>query len=620
MEEFIGEVWHKLISRQANTDFTSAEVELAPLQAQLATYYRALGGPAGMAVEGADQRLIQTRRRLSQRLAGSHYRFAVSWQDERSLRLPVKQACFADPQLNEALYFWLAALAAKLPQVNVIPRDNQRATLLLLSQRPGMKATYQRLAEATVALRPKPDSLKGAEADRERLVQQAILQPGSVSELPQAKGEPYPVPLWLYPSPHRLDSIEAEDDLDDGGDGGKIEKSLKGSRKTAERFDDAKKTDGLLVFKLECLFSWAENVDLDRPQEENLDEDLESAADDLDVISLSRKRRAGSARVKFDLDLPAPMYDDLPLGEGIMLPEWDYRQQKMIEDYCLLQPMLADTALPEPIPEAIRPQARALKNRFSQLQPHKSWQRKQPFGDEIDIDAWLEHKSQTEHSGQPSTNQNFYRCRNNPQRDLACLLLSDLSMSTEAGLGQDADKIVEGEHRRVIDMIRDTMVLFAEALSGSGDPFAIYGFSSIKNKQVRYQMLKNFNEPYGDEARGRILAVKPGFYTRMGAAIRQSTEILKQQKAQHRLLLILSDGKPNDIDRYEGRYGIEDTRRAVQQAKQAGLQPFCVTIDDQGNDYLPYLFGDQGFAVVNDPDRLPMLLPKLYLNLTGLAG
>lgn len=627
MEEFVGEIWHKLISRQACTDFEHATVELASLQTQLATYYRALGGTPGMTVEGADQRLVRTRRRLSQRLAGSHLRFALSWQDERSLRLPVKLACFDDAQLNQALYFWLTALAATLPQVRHWLVDNQQATQTLLSQRPGLVATYQRLAAATVALRPSPDSLKGVEAERERLIQQALLQPGTVSQLPAAKGDPYPVPLWLYPSPLRAVSVEAEDDLDDSGDGGKVEQTLEGNRKDAERFDDAKQTDGLMVFKLECLFSWAESVDLDRSQEDNPDDDLGSAADDLDVITLSRKRRAGSARIKFDLDLPAPLYDDLPLGEGIRLPEWDFRKQQLIEDYCLLQPMLADTALPAPVPEQLKAQARMLKNRFSQLQPQKSWQRKQPFGDEIDIDAWLEHKSQTEHSKQPPTQQNFYRACNNPVRDLACLLLSDLSMSTEAGLGASSRNADSSSHNdsgdqnlRVIDMIRDTLMLFAEALSGSGDPFAIYGFSSIKNKQVRYQMLKNFNEPYGDEARGRILSIKPGFYTRMGAAIRQSSAILQQHKAQQRLLLIVSDGKPNDIDRYEGRYGIEDTRRAVQEARQAGLQPFCVTIDDQGNDYLPYLFGDQGFAVINNADRLPMLLPKLYLNLTGLAG
>ncbi|WP_156499982.1 nitric oxide reductase activation protein NorD, partial [Oleiphilus sp. HI0061] len=151
------------------------------------------------------------------------------------------------------------------------------------------------------------------------------------------------------------------------------------------------------------------------------------------------------------------------------------------------------------------------------------------------------------------------------------------------------------------------------------DPFAIYGFSSIKNKQVRYNLLKNFSEPYGDAARGRILEIKPGFYTRMGAGIRQSTEVLKTQATQKRLMLIVSDGKPNDIDHYEGRYGVEDTRKAVQEAKQQGLQPFCITIDEDGNDYLPYLFGDHGYAVISDTARLPALLPKIYLNLTGLS-
>jgi len=160
-------------------------------------------------------------------------------------------------------------------------------------------------------------------------------------------------------------------------------------------------------------------------------------------------------------------------------------------------------------------------------------------------------------------------------------------------------------------------LVFSEALLEAGDPFAVYGFSSIKNKQVRFNLVKNFTEPYGDAVRGRILSIKPGFYTRMGASIRQATQILEQQKSQQRLLLIISDGKPNDIDHYEGRYGIEDTRKAIQEAKHLGLQPFCITIDEEGSDYLPYLFGDQGYAVIKDITRLPSLLPKLYLNLTA---
>lgn len=611
MEEFVGELWHKLITRQAQTDFALAKVELATLQPQLATYFRALGGELGKDIEAVGPRIFNPKRRLVQRMAGSHRRFPVCWQDERSLRLPASLSCYPDSAQNEALYFWQTALAAQLPRIRHWFVDNQQATLELLKKRPGLVGGYLDLAQATLATRPDLDTLQGPEREREEAIQRAILAPGSVDQLPKAAGDPLPVPLWIYPAPLRALSSDSEDDLGDMGDGSRAKEQLDGGRKQAERFDDSKQTDGLLVFKLECLFSWAEQVELDRCQEEDLDEDS-AAAEDLDIITLSKKRRAGAAKLKFDMDLPAAQNDDLPLGDGIRLPEWDYRKQAMIKDYCLLQPMLADQAMPAAIPEYLRHQARVLKNRFSMLRPQHTWQRRQPYGDEIDLDAWLDLKTQPLRSQE---HQDLYCARNKPQRDLACLLLADLSMSTDAGLNSGS-----GSEQRVIDVIRDSMVLFAEALSGTGDPFAIYGFSSVKNKQVRYQLLKNFSEPYGDEARGRLLAVKPGFYTRMGAAIRQSTEILKSQKAQQRLLLILSDGKPNDIDRYEGRYGIEDTRRAVLEAKKQGLQPFCVTIDETGNDYLPYLFGEQGYAVVNDLARLPVLLPKLYLNLTGVVA
>ena len=239
------------------------------------------------------------------------------------------------------------------------------------------------------------------------------------------------------------------------------------------------------------------------------------------------------------------------------------------------------------------------------LRPQRQWQWRQPVGDELDLSAYIDSLTQPE---QKVEGQDLFKSRAAVGRELSCLLLADLSMSTDVALT---------EQQRVIDVIRDTLLLFAEALSGSGDRFAIYGFSSVKNKQVRYHLLKNFAEAYSDQTRGRILAIKPGFYTRMGAAIRQSTAILKIQKTQQRLLLIVSDGKPNDIDHYEGRYGVEDTRQAILEAKQQGLLPFCVTVDDKAGDYLPYLFGAQGYAMVSDVQRLPQLLPKLYLNLTG---
>ncbi len=605
MEEFVGEVWHRLVTRQAQTGFPAARVALDSVARQLAPYYRALGGAAGKVIEGAQPRAFNTRRPLIQRVAGTHRHFAVSWQDDRSVRLPNAISCFPEARLNESLYFWLAALAAQQPVIRHWFADNQCATRALLEARPGLRRVYAELVEALLALRSPLAQLQGAELERERAIRQALSCPGRVAQLPLAAGDPQPVPLWFYPAPLQVVSVAGDDPIETGSPPSPELSEVTSERKQATRIDDSKSTDGLLVFQLESLFSWAEQVQLDRCQEENQEDDIASAAEDLDVITLSRQRRAGAAKIRFDLDLPAAESDELPLGEGLRLPEWDCRKSVLVPDFCLLQPMLADDAKSAAVPAPLQATARLLKRRFAAMRTQRRWQLRQPSGEELDLDAWLDHASQPMGT---QSRQDFYKARHVDNRELSCLLLADLSMSTDSALSAD---------KRVIDVIRETLLLFAEALSGSGDPFAIYGFSSVKNKQVRYHLLKNFAETYSDQARGRILAIKPGFYTRMGAAIRQSTDILKRQSSEKRLLLIISDGKPNDIDQYEGRYGIEDTRQAIVEAKRLGLRPFCVTIDDKGNDYLPYLFGDQGYAVVSDIERLPRLLPKLYLNLTG---
>lgn len=187
------------------------------------------------------------------------------------------------------------------------------------------------------------------------------------------------------------------------------------------------------------------------------------------------------------------------------------------------------------------------------------------------------------------------------------MVLADLSLSTDSWVSSEA---------RVIDVIRDALLLFGEALGATGDRFAIAGFSSVKRSQVRFHRLKDFGDRFDDRIRGRISAIKPGYYTRLGAAIRRSSQILAAEPAARRILLILSDGKPNDLDLYEGRYGIEDTRIAVSEARKLGLVPFCVTIDREGAGYLPHLFGPAGFAVIRKPEELPARLPMFYAQLT----
>jgi nitric oxide reductase NorD protein len=203
--------------------------------------------------------------------------------------------------------------------------------------------------------------------------------------------------------------------------------------------------------------------------------------------------------------------------------------------------------------------------------------------------------------------QKFYENYEKKLRDISTLILADVSLSTEAGITQEM---------RVIDIIKDTLLVFSESLEKLQDNFSIYTFSSLKNKNVRIEIIKNFKETYSAFTRGRISAIKPGYYTRLGAAIREASSILIKQKTQNRLLLIISDGKPNDVDRYDGRYGIEDTKKAILEAKKMGLTPFCITIDIEAKEYLPYLFGKNGYALIRDSKKLPTLLPQIYLNLT----
>jgi nitric oxide reductase NorD protein len=243
------------------------------------------------------------------------------------------------------------------------------------------------------------------------------------------------------------------------------------------------------------------------------------------------------------------------------------------------------------------------------LDPHNVWQRGQPDGPEIDIDAYLRFAADRA-AGNGIAADGLYKELRSGDRDLACLLLADLSLST--------DTWIDNFHR-VIDVIRDSLFLFGESLAATGDRFGIYGFSSRRRDPVRVHTLKAFDEPYGGAVRGRIQAIRPGYYTRMGVALRHGTELLRVQPANRRLLLLLSDGKPNDIDKYEGRYGIEDTRHAVQAARRLGLQPFCVTVDEKGNDYLPHLFGADGYVVIRKPSELPRRLPLLYARLTVAA-
>lgn len=617
MEEWVGGLWHKYITRKANTDHLDAKVEFSDVQKSVALVYRALGGDSVKRVEAASPQNYLVRRTFLQKISGENQQTSLAWQDAESLRLPSSLAVFTEKSLNRDLYIWLAVLAAhhqgKFSHWAV---DNQALVVAVLAKYPTLKTRYTRLAEAFVEHRSPLNELPQEEKKLEEAIIQAILTPGSVKQFPMVNYAPQAVYLWLYPSAHVDPLILPEQDNEliepqqnnQQNNQKNVNPNNKKARKKAERVDSGDEKDGMMIFRLESMFSWSEFSKLDRGSDDS-DEDEEEnqrIAEDLDKITLAKnQQQQKSARIKIDLDLPSASEDDLPLGAGIKLPEWNYKKAQLEKDRCLLQPMLPKNATPQPLPVKLRKQANMIKAQFEQLQSVRYWLKAQVQGEELDLNAWLEHHVESKVSA--TADKGLYQSFRGVHRDLSCLLLADLSMSTDAYID---------DNNRVIDVVRDSMLLFGEALQAVGDNFAMYGFSSVKRSHVRFSMLKNFKEAYSDHVRGRIQAIQPGFYTRMGAAIRQASKVLNEQKSSQKLLLILTDGKPNDIDHYEGRFGIEDTHQAICEAKRLGIKPFCITVDQQAEDYLPYIFGSSGYTVILRPAQLPTRLPQLYHQLT----
>lgn len=608
MEEQVGALWHRLITGAADRRYPAEAVTLEQIGKTAGILFRCWGGDSGLAVKSAAATRHGARRSLLQRIAGSNTKTELTWLDGETLNLPAMIDLFPRRELNRDLYLWLIALAAiggGSAQPWIV--RNQRATLDVLERFPGLAHRYQRLADAVLAMRPAPERLPRGEREQEEAIRAALRHPGSVARLPPARRPPQPVYLWLHPDPPASETAGGgrsnEPQSHEGGDSRKNEKDR---RYQAERVDMPDGKDGFMMsFRAESILSWAEYIKVNRPTEEDEPPD-EKSAEDLDRLSVAQDGKTTASRLKFDLDLPSAASDDRPLGEGILLPEWHYKKQLLQPAHCRLQPMLARDAEPLPLPAHLSATARRLRSQFAALTPTKVWFKGQFDGSELDLDACVQF-SADRIGGLQAREQGLYKAHQYHDRDLACLLLADLSLSTDAYIS---------DQERVIDVIRDTLFLFSEALSATGDRFALYGFSSLKRENIRFHILKEFERKYNDEVRGRIAAIKPGFYTRMGAAIRHASQLLAKQAATQRLLLILTDGKPNDLDQYEGRYGVEDTRVAIHEARQMGLRPFCVTIDEKGSSYLPHLFGVNGYVVIRKPSELPRELPLLYAQLT----
>jgi nitric oxide reductase NorD protein len=241
-----------------------------------------------------------------------------------------------------------------------------------------------------------------------------------------------------------------------------------------------------------------------------------------------------------------------------------------------------------------------LRRTFEAMRDQDRLLKRQADGDEVDIDALVEALADARDGSEMADRLQMRRQR--AERNVAVMFMVDMSGSTKGWIN---------------DAEREALVLLAETLETLGDRYAIYGFSGITRKRCELYRIKRFDEPCGNEVRARISGIRPQDYTRMGFAIRHLGSLLHGMEARTKLLVTLSDGKPDDyLDRYRSIYGIEDTRQALIETKRLGIHPFCITLDKEGQEYLPHMYGAVNYAVIDEVNKLPLKVADIYRRLT----
>ena len=588
-EESIGRVWDKYLNKKVNKFHEEARVYFADISKSLTLFHHLLGGEQGLELHVTDKRYVDTSRTMLQKVSFLGKEFYLTWQDDKAIYLPASSAYFPTKEQNEMFYYWLIAMLSRVEvNANNIKEQNSQAVTQLTSKYSGFKTFYTQASEYLAQQFEQLSFMNDLEkADNETLIND------------------YPNPLWIYPPMMTHTQANSESDEEELQREQEKEKTdTLEMKKKSDQMDDDRETDGFLAFLPESLMSIFEQVNVDRMEDDSFDEDALYHAEDLDEITIGKKQANLASRIKMDLDMQPDMTEIYPLGKGHLIDEWDYRKNDYLINYVRIKPQVTLNVTSIEVPKRLKKTVKKIQGELDLLALDRIKNDKLPYGDEINMDTWIDYKG---HLNKSMHHQNFYTTYEKKSRDMATLILADVSLSTEGGITQEV---------RIIDVIKDGLMVFSEALEKLGDSFSIYSFSSLQNKKVYFNIIKNFKDKYSDLIRGRIDSMQPQYYTRLGAAIRESAKILDKQQAANKLLLIISDGKPNDEDRYDGRYGIEDTKKAIEEVKKKGITPFCITVDLDAKEYLSYLFGRNGFAVVRDGQKLPKVIPEVYINLT----
>jgi len=289
--------------------------------------------------------------------------------------------------------------------------------------------------------------------------------------------------------------------------------------------------------------------------------------------------------------------------------EWDYNSMHYRPDWVSVYESLHPRGNADFIDKLLAKHSRLakrLKAMLDMLKPQDKVRiRYQEEGSELDLDVAI--RSLIDLKGGAAPDPRINMSHRTDGRDIAVTILLDLSQS----LSEKA----QGCNQTILELSQEAVSLLAWSIEQVGDPFAIAGFHSNTRHDVRYYHLKGFSEKWGAETKSRLAAMEAGYSTRMGGAMRHAAHYLKAQKAEKKLMLVLTDGEPSDIDVDDEQLLIQDAKKAVQELDQDGIYTYCINLDPKADEYVSDIFGRQ-YTIIDHVDRLPERLPELFIALT----
>lgn len=303
--------------------------------------------------------------------------------------------------------------------------------------------------------------------------------------------------------------------------------------------------------------------------------------------------------------------EDEDLGERVFqYDEWDYKIEDYRPGWCTLTEH-RQTRTQEGFVAATFHEfggiVTQIRRNFQLMRPERMRKmRFQSEGDDLDTDGLVEYV--VDRKARVSPSDRVYIKRDKKDRDVTTAFVVDMSSST--------DRKIDGR-KRIIDIEKEALLLMCEALEAIRDEYAIYGFSGSGREDAQFYVVKELGERYDDRVKGRIGGIYSRQKTRMGPALRHATRRLAAADSQVKLMILLTDGKPYDSDTYQDNtYAQEDTKMALREARREKIHLFCVTVDTEGGDYLPHMYSDANFVIIDDVRTLPHKLPQLYRRLT----